>query len=128
MPLTPAKPALNPRLIQHFKRRFNCDFIIQVPTDVPDGAGGSTRNWAPWVGPANGEVLGALYELSALEREQQGAAGEATTHQLLIAYVAGVDATMRVLYGTRIFDIGHVIDYGEQHLLLELECIERFRK
>lgn len=130
MPLTPDAPILDPRLIDHFRRRFfNCDFILQAPIDVSDGQGGKTRTWPVWTGgPANGEVLGSFHQLTGFEREALGTLGELATHELVIAYVAGVDPTMRVLYGARIFDVLNVDDYGEQHLLQGLYVAERFRK
>jgi SPP1 family predicted phage head-tail adaptor len=135
MPLTPDAPILDPRLIGHFQRRFfNCDFVLQAPTDAADGQGGKTRTWAGWAGiPATGagvqgECLGAIHQLSGQEREAMGALGELSTHAIEIAYVAGLDSTLRVTYGARVFDVLSVDDHGEQHLLVGLFVAERFRK
>ncbi len=135
MPLTPDAPILDPRLIDHFQRRFfNCDFVVQAPTDAADGQGGSTRTWAGWTGiPAGannavGECLGAIHQLTGLEREALGTIGELATHEINVAYAAGLDPTMRVLYGARAFDVLNVDDYAQQHLLLGLYVAERFRK
>jgi len=134
MPITPAQPILDPRIMDHLSRRFNCDLIIQAPTAAADGQGGMTRTWAGWAGipaaggGAQGECLGAIHQLSGQEREAMGALGELSTHEIEIAYVAGADSTLRVLYGTRIFDVLSVDDYGEQHLLVGLLVAERFRK
>ena len=124
MPLTPAAPILNPRLLDHFKRRFNCDFIIQHRTNADDGQGGTTPDWT--IGPI--EWLGAIHALSNNERLALGAATETTTHELSGGYQPAIDVTMRVLYGTRIFDIQGIDDPGEQHLLTLLLVQERFRK
>jgi SPP1 family predicted phage head-tail adaptor len=55
-------------------------------------------------------------------------AGEAqaspVTHTVTIRYRPGVTARMRVLYGTRIFEIDSVIDVEERHFWLELLCTE----
>lgn len=128
MPLVPPAGVLDPRIMVTLRRRYNCDLIIQAPSDASDGQGGSTRTWAPFVGPPNGELLGAVEALSSVEKEGQAAAGETSSHLVSFDYVAGVDATMRILFGTRIFDIVSVTDVNEQHLLQQVMVLERFRK
>ena len=128
MPLVPPAGILDPRIMVTFRRRYNCDLIIQAPSDASDGQGGGTRTWAPFVGPVNGEVLGAVEALSSVEKEGQAAAGETSSHAVWIDYVAGVDATMRILLGTRTFDIVSVTDINAQHLMLQIMVLERFRK
>lgn len=48
----------------------------------------------------------------------------AVTHTLTIRYRTGITARMRVLYGTRVFEIVSVIDVEERHFWLELTCVE----
>ena len=46
------------------------------------------------------------------------------THKVTIRYNADVKASMRVLYGNRVFDILHIIDTWEQHREMVLMCKE----
>ena len=46
------------------------------------------------------------------------------THKVTIRYNADVKASMRVLYGNRVFDILHIIDVWEQHREMTLLCKE----
>ena len=46
------------------------------------------------------------------------------THKVTIRYNAAVKASMRVLYGNRVFDILHIIDVWEQHREMTLLCKE----
>lgn len=124
MPLTPPAPILDPRLGALLARRMNCDLFLQEAVLVDDGSGGKTKTW-----PASGagiETLGAIEGLSGQEKLAEGGADSAVTHRILIPYQAGVKPTMRVAYGGRRFDVHSVIDYSEQHLILELMVEERF--
>lgn len=46
------------------------------------------------------------------------------THKVTIRYNVAVKASMRVLYGNRVFDILHIIDTWEQHREMVLMCKE----
>lgn len=46
------------------------------------------------------------------------------THKVMIRYNVAVKASMRVLYGNRVFDILHIIDTWEQHREMVLMCKE----
>jgi head-tail adaptor len=127
-PVVAEPPILDARLINQLRRRFNCDFIIQKPQDAS-----AARTWLGWssglVATTSADhALGTIQSLTAIEREATGAIGTNSTHMLFIAFVAGILPTMRVLYGTRVFNIHGTTDYGEQHLLLQLDVEERFRK
>lgn len=131
MPLTPAAPILDPRLGAVLARRFNCDLVLTAPAFTPDGSGGQTRSWVGWKSglvatTIADEVLGAIEALTGQEKLQEGAINQAVTHRILIAFQAGVKPTMQVVYGTRLFYVHTVVDYSEQHLLLELMAEEKF--
>jgi SPP1 family predicted phage head-tail adaptor len=124
-------PILNPRLLAVLARRFNCDLVLTTPAFTPDGAGGQTRVWVGWksglvVTTIADEVLGAVEALTGEEKLQEGAVNEAVTHRILFGFQAGVKPTMQVVYGTRLFYVHTVVDYSEQHLLLELMTEEKF--
>ncbi len=46
------------------------------------------------------------------------------THQIEIRYKSGVTTKMRVLHGSRVFDIVNVIDKDERHMEMWLVCKE----
>jgi len=46
------------------------------------------------------------------------------TVRIRIRYLPGVTNDMRVLYGSRVFNIQSVIDINERHREMELMCIE----
>lgn len=46
------------------------------------------------------------------------------THKVTIRYNASVKASMRVLYGSRVLDILHIIDTFEKHSEMVLMCKE----
>lgn len=53
----------------------------------------------------------------------QNTQSELTT-RVRIRYRPGIKPAMRVVYGTRIFDIQAVIDFEERHVELQLMCKE----
>jgi SPP1 family predicted phage head-tail adaptor len=120
---SPARAVLDPRLLGHFARRFNCRLLLQSLVELDDGQGGKTRTFSNTF-----DVLGSIEGLAGTERAAEGGIGQAETHEILIPFQTGVDPTMRVRYGTRTFDIHTVTDYSEQHVLLSLMCEEQFRK
>jgi SPP1 family predicted phage head-tail adaptor len=52
------------------------------------------------------------------------AQASSVTHTITIRYRPGVAARMRILYGSRVFEIDSVIDVEERHFWLRLNCIE----
>ena len=46
------------------------------------------------------------------------------TVRIRIRYYAGINATMRVVYGSRMFNIADVIDIEERHKEMHLMCVE----
>ncbi len=48
----------------------------------------------------------------------------AVTHRVTIRYNRAVRASMRILYGDRVFEILHIIDTFEQHREMTLLCKE----
>jgi SPP1 family predicted phage head-tail adaptor len=96
---------------------------IQQLTEVSDSFGGAgTQQWATIAG---GTVWAAVEPASVREYvTAQQMAAEATT-TIRMRYHAGVKPKMRVLYGSRVFDIQGIMDVDERHIELRLICIER---
>ena len=81
------------------------------PVDVWTDVGACWASIEPSLGGAK-ESLGA----------QQ--LGSVVTSTITIRYASGVDASQRILYGTRIYNIVAVVDPKEAHEILQLLCTE----
>lgn len=85
----------------------------QLPTGEPDVA---------WVNVAT--VWAEVRPLGVRERFLSAQTQPEQTHLVRIRYRAGVNAAMRVLFGTRKFDILGVINVDERNAELRLQCRE----
>ena len=92
---------------------------IQKRSTVQDSYGQPSTSWSDVV-----TVWGAVEPLSGRELMAAEAVQSEITHQVIIRYIAGITSKMRVLYGTRIFDIQNVLDENERHRMLTLLCLE----
>lgn len=54
------------------------------------------------------------------QRQVQGE----VTHRVRLRYRAGITSAMRVVFGSRVFDIASVIDFEERNIELQLMCVE----
>lgn len=94
---------------------------IQQRQEGKNGTGGMTSGWvnfAPerWAGVNN---------LSGTEKAatiHQGGETSVARTVFTLRYLAGVDSTMRVQYGGKVFNIRFVNDVFEQHKTLLLTC------
>lgn len=84
-------------------------FVIETPTDLPDGFGGFTRSWQ--AGPA---VWGALETLRFDERRIADRTEEVATHRLRLRRRAPPPAGARFTLGSRRFDL-RASDTAETH-------------
>lgn len=66
----------------------------------------------------------AIDPLSGRELLAAEAVQSEITHKVVMRYRSGINAKMRVLYGSRIFDIQNVLDENERHRTLTLLCLE----
>lgn len=93
--------------------------ILQQRTQVSSATGAKTETWND-VAPLRAEIKPhAARELSAADNRYQE-----TSHQITIRYRAGVSAQMRVLFGSRVFQIETVINSMERNRWLHLLCQE----
>ena len=104
---------MNPGKLRH-------RIIIQKQEESSkDGYGALVENWSDFktvwssVEPLVGRELFAAQKINA-----------ETTIRVKMRYVAGITSKMRVVYGTRIFDILAPIDPEERHRELHLMCKE----
>ncbi len=92
---------------------------IQQKTITKDTEGIPSETWTDFA-----TVWAAIEPLQGREFFSAQAINAQVTTRIRIRYLAGISPTMRVSYGTRIFDIQAVIDVEERHLELQLMCQE----
>lgn len=98
----------------------NRRITIQRRDNSKNDSGGSIASWVtvatPWAGINN---------MSGMERSatlhQGGETADARTTFTML-YLSGIDETMRVLYGGKVFNIRFVNDVLERHKTLILTC------
>jgi SPP1 family predicted phage head-tail adaptor len=105
-------------MIQPGKLRHSV--TIQKLTGTLDAAGQEVQAWETYgvrwaaIEPLQGRELFSARQIHA----------EITT-RITVRYLAGVTPKMRVLFGSRTFDIQEVINPEERNAELQLMCIER---
>lgn len=92
---------------------------IQQSSDVPDGSGGVQRTWTDFA-----TVWAEITPAAGKEVFQAEQVRADAMYNINIRYLQGVSAEMRVLYGTRRFNIRAVNDVNEMHRKITLVCEE----
>ncbi len=95
---------------------------IQAERATSDGGGGLTDPWADPVTVAT--VWGKVEPLTGGERLHAAQIQDRLSHRIVIRHRGGITAAMRIIFGTRVFNIRAVIDPGERGRFLELLCDE----
>lgn len=95
---------------------------IQSDAKASDGAGGYTLTTPALVA----EVWAAIEPLEGNEQIQAMQTEAKATHRVTIRYREGLKPSMRLLYGTRVFEVvAPPIDTDERHSTLTMLCRER---
>lgn len=98
---------------------LNRRIVIERPWSIQDDFGQMVITWAPihaaWA---------AVEPLQGREYWAAAAAQAERTVRVRIRYLPGIDSTLRVKYGERVFGITAVIDPQEAHRELQLMCKE----
>jgi SPP1 family predicted phage head-tail adaptor len=95
---------------------------IQSPTQAQSATGAyETASWSTFA--AN--VPADIDETPGREVIQAGQVNPQRPVQVTIRYTPGVTTEMRVLYGTRIFQIVGVQNLDQRNRVLVLECLEQ---
>ncbi len=102
--------------------RQNIEFLQLV--NISDGGGGYSRSWLPLSPPVI--VPAMVRPRSSRERFMAGQTASSELNLIVIRYVTGLRGTMRIRYGTRIFDILGMIDIDERHCWIEIDAEEKF--
>lgn len=98
---------------------FRRKIIIQEPSESKDAEGIVTVTWVDLA-----TVWAAVEPLRGRELFSAQAVTAEPITKIRIRYRSGVRPSMRVVYGTRIFDIQSVVDTGDRHRELQLMCRE----
>lgn len=92
---------------------------IQQPVETQDDYGQAVTSWRDVVTcPASIEPLSAREFFAAQQTKAD------VTHKVRLRYVAGIVPTMRLLFGSRIFQFSSVLNRDERNIELELLCKE----
>ena len=92
---------------------------LEAPVESQGSDGSVTRTWAPFaaVWASVEPLLGREY--FDAQREQAD-----VSHRVRMRYLAGVTHNMRVVLGSRVFEIESVLNAGERNRELVLMCRE----
>jgi SPP1 family predicted phage head-tail adaptor len=98
---------------------FRTRLVLEAPVETPDGAGGVTRAYGP------AAMLWARIEpLRGDEEIRAGSLGQAISHRIALRWRAGVDASMRLRQGARVFVIRSAWDPDERRRQIVCLCEE----
>jgi SPP1 family predicted phage head-tail adaptor len=92
---------------------------IQSPTETRDDHGQAIKTWSTFA-----TVNGSIVPESSREFWSAKQTQADITHLFSIRYLPGVTSRMRIAYGSRVFQIGGVINVGERNVELHLACTE----
>jgi SPP1 family predicted phage head-tail adaptor len=71
------------------------------------------------------DVWAEIHPLRAYERVEANQTADVVTYRIIIRYKADVTQKDVLVRGDRQFDITGMVDIDEQHVALELTCVER---
>jgi len=91
---------------------------IQTYSETQNDFGEVIKGWSDFK-----TAYASIIPLSAKEFYKAGTHNE-VTHKIELRYLKDIKPKMRVLYGTRIFDIESVINVREDNKTLQLICTE----
>lgn len=101
--------------------RHQIELLVQ--SKASDGGGGTTITYVSMSPPV---ILPAgVRPLSAGERGYADQTISTESVELIIRYRTGLNQTMRVRYGSRVFEIEGIRDLNERHQWMVLTCEER---
>lgn len=96
---------------------------LQSLTTGQDSAGAATESWSNFAT----SIWASVEPLSGREYFQAQQVASETSIRVRIRYRAGIVPTMRVVYGSRKFEILAIIDPEERHREIQLMCSETRR-
>lgn len=101
--------------------KFRQVITIQQRADTADGMGGFTTTWGTYA--AN--VRAAMRPYTGKEYWAAGMKQTEASAVFSIRYQAGITQAMRILFGSRVYDIASIINPDEANRELHIMAIER---
>lgn len=99
--------------------RLRHRITIEEPVLTPDGGGGFTKTWQTVA-----TVWAEITPSRGRESFNHGVLEATGTHRIIIRYRDGITPVMRVVSGSRHFNIRSIINHEEADILLELTVEE----
>lgn len=97
---------------------------LQQRSSAQDSSGEQVHVWSDVA-----TVWAEISPVTGRELQAAGAVQQEASHTVTMRYRAGLDASMRILYGTRIFNIvAPPIDEDERHRQFTVLCSERLNE
>jgi SPP1 family predicted phage head-tail adaptor len=92
--------------------------LIQAENPTTDAGGGQTD---PWASPTLVAAVRACIEpLRGFEKLRAMQLEDSISHKITIRFRSGLTAKMRIVFGTRLFNIRAIIDPEERNRWLEI--------
>ena len=91
---------------------------VALTVNDPDGSG------AQWTCTGDGSINAAIYPVRGQEAVDNAKLELSTTHRIRIRYMSGITPSMRVLFGSRVFNIVQIINPEERNVYLEFMAEE----
>lgn len=88
---------------------------IQSYTEISNTFGEASKAWAEF-----SEAYANITPLKGTEKYLSKEKHATATHQVTIRYLDGVDTKMRIIYGSRTFEIVSVANVGERDRMMQL--------
>jgi SPP1 family predicted phage head-tail adaptor len=92
---------------------------LQYPTRSPDGMGGFS---VTWVDAAT--VYAAIWGQGASEGIEAAQTGVTIVYRIRIRYRSSMEASWRISWSNRLFNIVSILDHDMRHKWLDLICKE----
>lgn len=100
--------------------RLNKRVTLERATSTTNEYGEHVETWQPV-----GTVWAGIEPVSGREVELAKSFSASVSHKVTIRYQPGLDSTVRVNYGGRVFSVDAVLDEREAHEKLTLYCTEQ---
>ena len=91
--------------------------IQSFTTSSTDGRGQAAGSWTN-----SGEVYGKIETLGGRQAEYAHQIYDEATHLITTRYTSKIDKTKRLLFNSKVFNIGHAENVNEDNAQLKLYC------
>lgn len=91
------------------------EVVFQTPVTITDGGGGQSTTWVDYL-----RARVQITPTKATETTVNGNVQDRTSFRITMRFAPGLNAQMRIIYGTRVFNIRGVRNLDERSRWLEL--------